>query len=625
MRPGAGTGCASRPGGRAVRARRRAGGLALLAGWAVCWALCPARADEPSLQVLVDRTEVTEGGAITLTVTLEGFSRQAGDPEVPRIDGFEIYGRGSSTNIALINGKLSSSTSQSYQLVAQRAGTYVLPPVKVQDRGRVYQSEPITLKVLPAGARPPAGSGAPPAGGGRPSGPAPAAERADGRSLYAELEASKTEVYLDEQIVLRFRLYQRADVTVYELSDFSPPATEGFWREDLGQQAEQRVRLGNDVYIVREVAWVLFPTTSGDLVIGPGSVVAHVPDRTRRGFFSSMFDRRPVEVATKSLRVRVKPLPTAGRPADFSGSVGQYEISAAFDPPQTRQGEAVALTVRVRGTGHIQTIGAPRWPEWEGLRVFDSGEAVSVSKTAGRVEGEKTFTQVLVPARSGPLAVAPIRFSYFDPARERYVSVATPVLTLDVQPAAAGAPGSAGASYVVAVGEDILYIRPDVAGGLRRLGGQGPRAVWLVHLIPFAAAGAALWLHGRRAALARDPALARRAQALKRAQERLKALAPSAPASQMAAGVAEALEGFLSDWLDAQVRGMRRTDLEAELRAARAPGPLVDQALELLALADDVRFGAGGQGDAAVRLAGAGRLVADLDAALRKITAGVSL
>jgi len=604
--------------------RARAGLLVVLALGAAGWASGPAGADEPSLQVQVDRQEVPEGGSISLTVTLEGFSRQAGDPEVPRVDGFEIYGRGSSTNITLINGKLSSSTSQSYQLVAQRAGTYVLPPVKVQDKGRVYQSEPITLRVLPAASGQPGRSAAPAPGAGRAPGAAPSAQRSDGRSLYAELEASKTEVYLDEQIVLRFFLYQRADVTVYELSDFSPPATEGFWREDLGQQAEQRVRLGGDLYIVREVAWVLFPTKTGDLVIGPGSVVAHVPDRTRRGFFTSMFDRRLVEVATKSLRVRVKPLPAAGRPPDFTGTVGQYEISAAFDPPQARQGEALALTLRVRGSGHIQTIGAPLWPAWEGLRVFDSGEAVSVNKAAGRVEGEKTFTQVLVPTRSGPLTLEPIRFSYFDPARERYVSLSTPPLTLDVQPAASGAPGSAGSSYVVPVGEDIFYIRQDLAGGLRRLSGQGLRGVWFVHLIPLIAAAGALWWHGRRSALARDPALARRAQGLKRAQEKLKALDPAAPAAQVASAVAEALEGFLSDWLDAEVRGMRRADLEAELRAAHAPGDLVDEVLGQLAWADDVRFGAGGRGDVAARLAGATRLVGELDAALRKVTTGVA-
>jgi hypothetical protein len=623
---------ARRPGGdsrmdrRGGRTRWWAGSLGLLTLLAGGLTSPPAWADDPTLQVRVDRNEVAEGDAITLTVTLEGFSRQAGDPEIARIDGFEIYSRGSSTNVSLINGKLSSSTSLSYQLVAQRAGMYTLPPVKVQDKGRVYQSEPITLKVLPAGGATgaaPRGGGTAAPGGGRSPGSAQRPEQADGRSLYAVLEADKSDVYLDEQFVLRFRLYQRSDVTVYELSDFAPPATEGFWREDLGQQAEQRLRVGGDLFIVREVAWVLFPTKVGDLVIGPGSVVAQVPDRTRRGFFTSMFDRRPVEVATKSLRVHVKPLPAAGRPADFTGSVGQYEISAAFDPPQGRQGEAVALTVRVRGAGHIQTIGAPDWPAWEGLRVFDSGEAVSVDKGAGRVEGEKTFTQVLVPTRTGAIALEPISFGYFDPARERYVTLATPALTLDVQPAAAGAPGAVGATDVVAVGSDILYIRQDLAAGLRPLGGQGASGVWVVHLLPLAAAGGAFWLHRRRATLARDPSFARRAQALRRAQERLKTLEPTAPPAQVAAGLAEALEGFLGDWLDAEVRGMRRAELEGELRAAGAPGAMVDEALGHLAWADDVRFGAGGRGDVSERLAAAGRLVREFDGAMRRVTVGV--
>ncbi len=598
---------------------RRAAGTWLAASVAAMLAACAA-ADEPVVSAQVDRHEVPEGGVITLTITLEGFSRQAGDPEIPHLDGFEIYSRGSSTNITLINGKLSSSTGLTFQLVARRAGTYTLPPIQVADRGRTYQTQPITLRVLPAGSQPPATPSPQP---GRAPGTAPRPQSGDGRGLFAELEVDKTEAFLDEQIVLRFRLYQRADVTVYELSDFTPPATEGFWREDLGQQPEERIRSGGSVYIVREVAWVLFPTRVGDLEIGPGSVIAHVPDRSRRGIFASMFDRQPVQVASKGLRVRVKPLPSAGRPADFTGSVGQYEISAAFDPPQVRQGEATALTVTVRGAGHVQTIGAPVWPEWEGLRVFDSGEAVSVDKNGTRVEGVKTFTQVLAPSRTGSLTLDPIRFSYFDPTRARYVSLSTGPLALEVLPAPQGAAGTvAGANDVVALGQDILYIRPDVAGSLRLVGGAGGGG-WLVNLVPLALLGGALWLRGRRAALARDPALARRAQALKRAEERLKTVDPAASSQQGAAGLAEALEGFLSDWLDAEARGMRRAELEGELRASGAPGALVTQAMGLLAWADEVRFGAGG-GGVAERVAAAQRLVRDFDAALRKGKTGVT-
>ncbi len=570
--------------------------------------------DEPVLDARVDRTRVAEGGVITLTLTLEGFSRDATGPDLPDLEGFEVYDAGHGTNITLINGRLSQSTSYTYQLVARRAGQFTLGPIKVSDRGRLYTTEPLTLTVVPAST----GTGQSPSG--TPPGASPGARTApsgasDDDGLFAELVVDKEDAYVDEQILLRFLLYQRVDVRVYELSGFSPPTTEGFWREDLGQQPERRVRRDGDIYTVREVAWAIYPTREGELQIGPGTVTAHLPERSRR-LFGGLLNRRQVPIGSNRLTLRVKPLPEQGRPETFTGSVGRFEIEAAFDSPQAYQGEALALTVTVRGEGHVQTIGAPAWPEWEGLRVFDSGEAVSVRKRLDGVEGEKTFTQVLIPTRTGALSLPPIRFSYFDPRRAAYATVRTPPLELEVGPARqAGA--SDGPTDVVALGEDMLYIHTDLASSLRTAGSGGWSGGWLLHLIPVAAVVGALWIRRRRDALERDPALARRVSALKRAVEGLRGLDAAAGATRLAGDLADIVEGFLGDWIDTPVRGMRRAELEQTLHDAGAPGPLVAGLMDQLTWADEVRFGAGAAGRPAGRVEETERLMRAFDAAMR--------
>ena len=132
-------------GGISPCARLAAGCLVLLSLAASL--TCPALADDPRLHVEVNRTDVSAGGVIRLTVVLEGFSRRASEPQISPPEGFEIYDSGRSTNISWVNGKLSSSTQYTYQLVPTKPGTYQLGPVTVEDKGRTHRSQLLELRV----------------------------------------------------------------------------------------------------------------------------------------------------------------------------------------------------------------------------------------------------------------------------------------------------------------------------------------------------------------------------------------------------------------------------------------------------------------------------------------------
>ncbi len=592
--------------------RQLAAGLSLLAATGL---LALAGAAEPVIGVGVDRPQVAEGEVITLTVTLEGFSRRASDPQIAVPEGFDVYDAGRSTNISWVNGKFSSSTTHAFQLHAHRAGTYTLPPITVEDKGRGYRSAPVELVVTKAATAPPADSA--------PHEDVQPGREGRGTGLFARLVADKTEVYLDEQITLRFRLYQRADVQLAEISGFTPPTVEGFWREDLGPQRNFNDRIGGELYQVREIAWALFPTAAGERVIDPGRVVCHVSRHTRgrRGVFDDffsrgMFDYQQVPLTTEALPITVKPLPEENRPDGFTGSVGAYSIEAHFDAPEGRQGEPLALIVTVRGAGHIQTIGEPDWPPWDGLRVYDSGEATSVNKQGDRVAGEKTFTQILIPTRSGRIALSPIDFTFFDPRTERYRTVSTGPLQLEVL-AAAPATGGIGASEVVALGDDILYIQTGLLPDLRRERGDAPPGGYLVHLIPVGLVVAAAWLRSRRVALERDPVRARRAIAWKHARRRLELADGAAPAARVAADLGEVLAKYLSDWLDLEARGLRRRQLRGALAEAGISEALRGKVLALLEWTEEVRFGAGSPRDAGRQIGACRALIEALECELR--------
>ncbi len=547
-------------------------------------------AGDPTLTVEVDRHEVRTGGVIILTVNLEGFSRGASEPQLPSTDGFDVYDAGRSTNISLINGHLSKRTTYTYQLLARKAGDYEFGPVVVEDDGTTYRSDTVSLTALPAGGVPTPGQQR---GSRRET---RASDTEQDRGVFARVEVDKRQVYQDEQLTLHFRLYQRPGVRVLDITDFVPPPTEGFWKEDLGPQQEYRVIIDGEEYHVRELSWALFPTTTGQRLIGEGSLVCMVPARSSRqrgfgDFFGrSLFDSQPLRLSTEPVTIDVRPLPREGRPDGFTGSVGDYRISASYEPAAAQQGEPLTLTVTVSGTGHIQTIGVPRWPAWDDFRVFDSGEAVSIRKSGERVSGEKTFTQVLVPNRSGRIQIPPIGFDFFDPQTGRYRRVETDPLQIPVAPPGT-VPGGPGRRDVVALGEDILYIRTQLAGELGRPAEgllEGGR--W-VHLLPVVILIGAAMIRRRRQAIEKDPVLARRSRALALAQKDLAGLRESDASG--AAALAATAEEYVSDWLDVEARGLRRPELDRMLAAAGAGDEARGDLMELFAWADDVRFGAG--------------------------------
>jgi hypothetical protein len=574
-----------------------------------------ARAQGPQLAVRLDPQRVAVGAEAVLTVTLEGFSQRAGKPQIPDVTGVDVYEGGRSTNMSWVNGRFSSSVLYTFILRPRGPGSFTIGPVQVEDKSTAYRSEAVTLTAVAGGA----GSAG---GGGSPGAPGSAvreeSQAADVRGLFARVVADKREAYLDEQVTVRFRLYQRADVPILDIAGFEPPVTEGFWREDLGSQRDYTVTIEGESYHVREIVWALFATRTGELEIGPGRIVCQIPAnmRGRRspldGFFGrGVFDQQSVPLTTEPLRIQVRSLPESGRPAGFSGSVGDYALQAQVDERQVRQGEPFTLTATVRGNGHVQTIGQPLWPAWNGLRVYDSGEAVNASQVEDRITGEKSFKQVLIANRAGTIALDPIRFAYFDPQKKRYVETASAPVSIQVLPAAPGGGSGAG---VVPVGEDIRYIHTGIASQLRAAGTGALGARHLPHVLPLLALGAAYIARRRRLAWENDPVRRARRGAHRRAHEALLELSAQAVASETAAGLREILEAYLDAWLGAPVRGMRRSELQGALAEAGLGATHIERVIEHFEWTDEVRLGAGTlAGGVAERLASLGALLDELE------------
>jgi hypothetical protein len=170
-----------------------------------------------------------------------------------------------------------------------------------------------------------------------------------------------------------------------------------------------------------------FPISSGRFTIGQAGVRYLVDDF---GSFSrdpfSLFSRDPFRrregvAATDPIQIEVLPLPSDGRPSDFSGAVGDFRLRVVPSADEIRVGESVTLSVRIEGRGNIKSISEIPLPKFDGFRVFAPKARDSVRVEQGRIGGAKIFDLVLVPEVMGSFSLAGITLSYFDPVKGAYV------------------------------------------------------------------------------------------------------------------------------------------------------------------------------------------------------------
>jgi hypothetical protein len=122
-------------------------------------------------------------------------------------------------------------------------------------------------------------------------------------------------------------------------------------------------------------------------------------------------------------RLLVKPVPVQGRPAEFLGGVGRFELSAEASPKTVRVGQELDFGIKVTGPAAWGMSGRPDLARYErpelGLRITAGPDQTSDEPPV------RTFVYRLRPARAGDMVLPPVSIASFDPALARYVTHVT--------------------------------------------------------------------------------------------------------------------------------------------------------------------------------------------------------
>jgi len=455
-----------------------------------------------------DRESVEINENIYLTVTVSGDSASVPEPKLPNMQNFNVYSSGRSQSISIINGKITTAVTFTYILTPRFIGLQTIGPISVFNgkEKAVTQELKITVtKARQTAAQQPRGRPQQPSRPQRSAGAGSSSNR--GEQLFLKAETDKKTAYPGEQINISIKFY--TSVPLSSNPQYVPPTFKNLISEDLPPVRTGETDIGGVRYAYSEIKAALFALNPGAAEIRSATVIAQVPSEGAIDPFDPNFFQKFMamsgaqgqsrEFSTDPVKLVIKQLPS-GAPADFSGAVGNYSVTAAADRSEARAGEAVNFSITINGSGNLKAVIAPKFPDLPDFKVFDTMSSLDVRKDGDLISGKKTFTYILVPRTEGKKTVPPVKFSFFEPASGTYRELATNQVTLQVKKGGQTAKninfsqGSA-AGPVTASGSDIRYVsEKSGSDALPYLSSTILELPYWVHAFPAALLALTFWL-----------------------------------------------------------------------------------------------------------------------------------
>jgi hypothetical protein len=409
---------------------------------------------------VIDKTEGSVSDTFYVTLTITGKVKGSVNP--PSIDGCESAQAGVSHNMQWINGEFSSEDQYTFVIQPRRAGTFTVPSWKLKVDGEDVSTLPLRFTVTGAGSGPAPGPGNanPPAGSGggniQPSGPPESAPQ-QGDEIYIERDVPDRPPYVGEAFISTVRVFHKIQITSAAPKRDSSP--EFRLIAVPGDKTYQKV-VGGVRYQVIEFKETLIPLRAGTQTLPPYRLQATVmrplqklPGGSVFDFFSNQFfsgsrgfgnlfgREETVEVRGVPVRVTVRDLPAEGRPAAFSGLVGQFSMRADVASRQIAAGESATATVVVEGEGALDTL--DRLP---GALVDQTGqfkvypekptlkeEFTTTPDGATALRSRREFKYaVVVRGQMSRIELGRVSLSYFNPAAGKYEAMEADLGSMDV-------------------------------------------------------------------------------------------------------------------------------------------------------------------------------------------------
>lgn len=509
----------------------------------------------------------------------------------------------SESSFQMVNGHTSSSSSitYTYTLYAAKSGVYNIPAAHARVGGKQISSRP--AKVTVVGSAQGRGNNSPKMHEDDNYQPhmKAAGSAISGRDLFIKVSANKKKVYEQEPILLTYKVYTLVDLT--QLEGKMPELT-GFHTQEipLPQQKSFHIeRVNGKPY--RTVTWsqyVMYPQMTGKMEIPSITFKGIVVQQNRsvdpfEAFFNggSGYVEVKRNIVAPSIKIDVLPLPH--KPANFSGGVGKFNISAQLNKNELKAGDPLSLRIVVGGIGNLKLIKQPvvNFPkDWD---KYDPKVTDKTKLTSNGLEGNMIYDILAVPRNQGHYTIPPVELTYYDTSLNQYKTIKTQSFEIEV------AKGDGSRSSVVDYSKDQPKDIKDIKKGEAELHSVdnfffGSVGYLMSLLIPFAAFVALLVIFRKRAIDNADLVKMKGKKANKIATKRLRQankLMLAGKSNEFYDEVLRALWGYVGDKLNMPAEKLSRENISEKLQSHNVDDNTISKFLSAIDDCEMMRFAPG--------------------------------
>ena len=555
-----------------------------------------------------DAVVVGDQFRLSYTVT----TQKVKDFRAPSIKGFDVLmgpSRSQQSSTQIVNGNVTSTSSITftYILMANTACEYTIGGASIVADGNQMVSNSVKIKVLPQDQNSNGGQGGS-------SAHSSSGTSVSDQDLFITATASKTNVFEQEAFVLTYKIYTRE--SNLQLNNAKLPDFKGFHSQEIEMTTNARWTpehyRGRNYYTTVYRQFVLFPQQSGKLYIDPAQFQMTIgkpvqSDDPFDAFFNGGSNVIEIKksIATPKIAINVSPLP-AGKPADFSGGVGEFTVSSSINSKELKTNDAITIKLVISGTGNLKLISNPEIKFPEDFEVYDPKVDNQVRLTREGLTGNRVIEYLAIPRHAGTYKIPGVSFSYFDIRSKSYKTLKTEEYVVNIEK------GAGNADQVIAnftnkedlkvLGEDIRYIKQnEVTFQPKGSFFYGSMSYWLFYIIPALAFIIFFIIYRKQAAENANVAKVRTKKANKVATKRMKLAGKLLSENKKDAfydEVLKALWGYISDKLNIPVSRLSKDNIEEKLRNHGVSEELIKDFLNALNDCEFARFAPGDENQA---------------------------
>ena len=389
----------------------------------------------------IEPSRIKLGESATVRVTSFGRLKDIALPTIPGLL-FEAIGR--SEGFDFVNGATLPATFILIRDTPQYAGVFSIPALTPTARSiglevvKGDEPNPYTWRSQQPAAAP---APAPAASASLPKG----VQLQAGGAAFVHLAIPARTIYVGESVPVEIDVGLRPGIVT---SVNGLPSLKGsdFTFNNLSKQPERREEaIEGSTFVVLTWHSALTAVKPGDFSLSaemPLTVKMNtlstadraVASRLAWPLLQSMYSGiapKDLTIGSSPSELKVVPLPTEGQPENFSGAVGDFQVSSDISPASVAVGEPLTLRLHISGAGNFDRVDATMFDHLDRWKTYPAKSAFTPSDAVGN-EGEKVFEQPLIAAQSGEQSIPGLEFSYFNPNTRRYERAQSPPIKVTI-------------------------------------------------------------------------------------------------------------------------------------------------------------------------------------------------